>query len=284
MLKLGLGGAKLVAHVPAGGAGGGGAPPPSGHRLDGKKLQRLVEVVMELEKHGREVRKKGVQFDKYLAQRRPADGLLPYARVFDPKRKQTVGVYKEDELKQWIADLKAKKADLRIWEDTDKLEDREGADVEVTTFKNKAQLEDVVREFEALGFPIASYFVSPKPAAPAGKPFDPAEAEKNVAPFHASSGDQHEALDAIKDLPEKLRKLGQKGLTVQRFKGLGEMNAEELWETTMDPARRTLLKVVLDDESAGEANRIFTILMGTKVEPRRDFIEKHAPEVTNLDV
>src|SRR5262249_51174447 len=120
MLELGLDGAKLVAV----------GPPERG--LDGKRLNRLVELVGELEKHGKEVRKKGVQFDKYLPQRRPADGLLPYARVFDPKRKQTVGVYKEEELKQWIADLKVKKPDLKIWEDTDRLEDRETADVEVT--------------------------------------------------------------------------------------------------------------------------------------------------------
>ena len=94
--------------------------------------------------------------------------------------------------------------------------------------------------------------------------------------------DVRRALNDLRDLLSEVRAAGEKGLQVTRFKGLGEMNAEELRETTLDPANRTLLKVNLTD--AGAADEMFRLLMGDKVEPRREFIEKHALDVRNLDI
>ena len=79
-----------------------------------------------------------------------------------------------------------------------------------------------------------------------------------------------------------LSKITAKNVTLQRYKGLGEMNPEQLWETTMDPARRTLLQVTLDD--AASADQTFDMLMGVAVPPRKKFIQTHAKEVQNLDI
>jgi len=94
-------------------------------------------------------------------------------------------------------------------------------------------------------------------------------------------GEEHPLL-GLRELIAQVRQIGEKGIKITRFKGLGEMDAEQLWETTMDPTRRTLLQVRLEDTVA--ANDLFTSLMGDDVEPRREFIEKHALEVKNLDV
>jgi len=87
---------------------------------------------------------------------------------------------------------------------------------------------------------------------------------------------------SLTDICPAIRQIGGKGIEIKRFKGLGEMNAEQLWETTMNPTTRTLLSVRLDD--AGEADRLFSILMGDDVEERRNFIRDHALEVQYLDI
>ena len=95
------------------------------------------------------------------------------------------------------------------------------------------------------------------------------------------NGDSRRVLAHLRELPLEIRRLGERGLSIMRFKGLGEMDAEELWETTLNPQHRTLLQVKLDD--ALKAEEMFRTLMGEKVEPRRDFIQKHALEVKDID-
>ncbi|HMF10815.1 MAG TPA: DNA gyrase subunit B, partial [Gemmataceae bacterium] len=99
--------------------------------------------------------------------------------------------------------------------------------------------------------------------------------------FVLDNADQRRVLPHLRELVGEVRHLGERGLTITRFKGLGEMDGEELWETTLDPSKRTLMKVQLDD--ALKADEMFRTLMGEKVEPRREFIQKHALEVKDID-
>ena len=86
----------------------------------------------------------------------------------------------------------------------------------------------------------------------------------------------------LKDVLSFIKEIATRGMHIQRYKGLGEMNPQQLWDTTMDPEKRTMLKVTLED--AVETDKMFTVLMGDQVEPRREFIENYAHQVKNLDI
>ncbi|MGD9216787.1 MAG: DNA gyrase subunit B, partial [Desulfobacteraceae bacterium] len=104
-------------------------------------------------------------------------------------------------------------------------------------------------------------------------------------PFEVISGDKESKsikIENIRDLLNHLIEEGKKGINIQRYKGLGEMNPDQLWETTMHPEKRTLLQVKIEDVL--DADEIFTVLMGDQVEPRREFIQNNALEVSALDI
>jgi len=114
------------------------------------------------------------------------------------------------------------------------------------------------------------------------KPSKGVSGEPLSTKFQLVNGTDEYDVASLGGICSGVRQIGGKGVEIKRFKGLGEMNAEQLWDTTMNPATRTLLSVKLED--AGEAERLFSILMGSDVEKRRNFIREHALEVQNLDV
>ena len=117
----------------------------------------------------------------------------------------------------------------------------------------------------------------------AGQIFSGKEMLYNVS-FSDSDKSAKQPVNSLAELFSAIRKSGQNGggLRIQRYKGLGEMNATQLWETTMDPETRSMIKVTLED--AIQADQIFTLLMGDSVDPRREYIEKHAANVKDLDI
>jgi DNA gyrase subunit B len=126
-----------------------------------------------------------------------------------------------------------------------------------------------LKELEAMGFGITSLLPEDRTGSEAPR-------------YILRRGDNEIGLEDLRGLLAAVRRAGEKGLSITRFKGLGEMNAEELRDTTLDPANRTLVRITMTDAAA--ADDLFRVLMGEQVEPRRDFIEKHALDVKNLDV
>ncbi|PJC47958.1 MAG: DNA gyrase subunit B, partial [Candidatus Omnitrophica bacterium CG_4_9_14_0_2_um_filter_42_8] len=234
--------------------------------FSGNGLKELLQLVLEFERLSSSIVKRGVDLSKYIGLRHKKTKKLPLFMIKVEGEAQFL--YDDEEL--------AKAANKREKElGKDAVIDEKA--LSMVEFYGTRDLEKVLDKIEKLGFDI----LEEANTQPVEK--DKKDKKEKKKPYKIiSEGKETKELDTLKACLDYVREIAKKGLTIQRYKGLGEMNPEQLWETTMNPETRTLLKVMMED--AVEANEMFTVLMGDAVEPRRAFIEKHALEVRNLDI
>lgn len=221
--------------------------------LAGEQLKPLLSVLHALETPVNTLERKGVTLPQLL--KHAQQGVLPSCRVFFGGKESWFKTLPEAEA--YIQAETAAKPDLPAAELQELHEVK-------ALMRHAEKLKDFGLGIDCLITPPAVAGVEPPPR------------------YSLENGDITRSLTDLRFMPEQIRLFGEKGMSITRFKGLGEMNPEELWDTTLDPEKRTLLKVKLED--AIKADEMFRILMGDKVEPRREFIERHALEVRNLDV
>jgi DNA gyrase subunit B len=262
-----------------------------------KQLKAILDVLVEMESLSNAVERRGVSFTKYVSFRHKKTKKLPIYMV--NVEGEDHFLYNDDDLAEYIkveesesregakpkekdqkgngdkASSKGKKEPAR----KEEAPQQKARGPQYIEFYEAREIEKIIDRIEKLGVDIEDY--DPEDAAPDSKAKKDAKAEPR--PRYVIKGEEGKNTFAgLKEILRFVMHLGKEGMTMQRYKGLGEMNPHQLWETTMDPEKRTLLRVTLED--AVEADSMFTILMGESVEPRREFIEQHAHEVKVLDI
>lgn len=230
----------------------------------GENLRRLVEMAEKMEQPLELLERRGIDIRYLLKFNSSEKSRLPRYRVLygDTER----WYMERDEAEAFVLSLQP----AEVPESDSTTTKPRIVNAQLVDLHEIRTLNDVFAQLRDYGFFIADF-------TPAG-----VRNAEPVYPFMLERDDDRVQLTSLRDLLEELRHLGEKGLTVTRFKGLGEMNSEELWDTSMDPEKRTLLQVRMEDAAA--ADEIFRVLMGDAVEPRREFIEKHALDVKQLDI
>ncbi|MCB9934472.1 MAG: DNA gyrase subunit B [Planctomycetes bacterium] len=247
----------------------------SGREFSGAQMRsEIFERLIKLEELAGKVSKKGLNPNRFYAQFNSETKTLPTTVIFSEDKARYFHDHQEPELNKFIGERLKKgfevltPAEIGNREtEIDKTLDREKIEERIEIAELAEQAAEIISQLEVRGFP--AWTINGR--------------ENQAEQFLLRFEDEEErpAL-SLNELLHQVREQGRKGISIQRYKGLGEMNADELWETTMDPANRVLLKVTKEDADA--ADEMFTILMGDQVEPRRQFIERHALEVKNLDI
>jgi DNA gyrase subunit B len=275
LIQLGLDGSRLVTE--------------KGDALTGEHLARVAGILKDLEEPLVTLERRGIDLRLLEAKHLTETGLLPRYRVFYGKQQKWFA--NKEELDRFIAEEEARVGhSLRMVDHS--AGDAAGPDesaggqapeaapeagakvkeagLQIVDLHEVRTINQKLAELRDFGFGVKD--LNPRP---------PRQGEE-VRPHRVENDDQSMLLATLRELRPALTTVGKKGLSLTRFKGLGEMNSDELAVTTMDAGTRTLLQVGMADAEA--ADSIFRVLMGDHVEPRREFIEKHALEVKELDV
>ncbi len=241
-----------------------------------KAFSAILESLSELEAIGGNIRRKGIDFERLLSLQDKKTGAFPMYRVRVGKEEHFI--YTDKELAQFTKSQEKAGEQMEIQDEEERGASAESKKekIHILELYEAKDLEKILADLEKKGVTIEL-----ETSEPSKKEKGKKDAEQ-PALYEIRGEDGNVPVASALGILPAVRELGKKGMAIQRYKGLGEMNPEQLWETTMDPDRRTILKVTVED--AVEADTIFNILMGDAVEPRRQFIEEHAPSVRNLDI
>ncbi len=241
---------------------------PEGRVLDAKELRRLLELLAQIENTLRAVARRGIDPDTFLSLRKPETGEFP--------RFATILGSGEDAVFRFVY------SDADLANARQEAESKLGAAIDLTETQVQAYHPTQPMPFRWLEM-YRAHLLKKQIDSLVGAGFTVEQVAGGDAPaVFIEEEDESIPVRALPELLNTVRERGRKGLSIQRYKGLGEMKPEQLYDTTMDPAKRRLLRVRLED--AVKADAIFTLLMGDEVEPRRKFIEDNALNVRNLDV
>nr|MBA2270770.1 DNA gyrase subunit B [Chthoniobacterales bacterium] len=246
------------------------------------QLKDVLESLERLAKLSESIRRHGGDFESFLTQRDAKTGKLPsyLVKVREGNEESVRYFHDERELRSFHeTNLDLNLLDADMGQELLPLAAPTAPVAKPVGVRRRAKkvelheattIQKLISELARRGLKVDHYAASDKPI------FELIEGEGEKAVAHP--------LFSIPEIHQKIVEIGRRGVQIKRFKGLGEMNAKELFNTTMDPEKRKLLKVDLTDDNSVEADQMFTRLMGDVVEPRRQYIEDNALNVRNLDV
>ncbi len=245
-----------------------------GHAFNSNQLEKIADALQRLEKLGSGVTRYGVSLAEYLDQHEPGQDTLPkyIARLREGNREEFFYLHDDPDLARFSADYGLEGdffdlPDLKVVENEDGI--RVNRRTSVHEIYESTQLSKIVKELEVIGIDVNHFRSQDEPQYTLTE--NAGQKNEKVTPIHSPL-----------EILNQIRLSGRHGLSIQRYKGLGEMNPKQLYETTMDPDKRRLLQVSIAD--AARADELFTILMGEEVAPRRAFIEDNALNTSYLDV